>query len=306
MRAIIPFTPLIAAIICGWTTFRLARGVWSLLGRRGPGGRWFAGERALRRLQAGAAGSVPDGGGRVQAALREALRLGRHRTVLGAVLGLATGLMVGGAGIALVAMAGGIVATARENRRRAERARAEFSRQLEQAILLLVASLSGNQTLLQACGTVGREVGAPLGGIFAAIAQEYQTGVPLAQCLRKATQSTRSRDFSHLVQAIELQRRSGGDLVTVLGHVVSAIRERRLMRGELAARTSEARLTADVLILATAALALYFLLFQPDALRPLTETTTGRLALAYAAGSWATGLTVMGRLLRMPELEDAP
>lgn len=264
-------------------------------------------ERRLRqRLSRYDPGAQGDGARRPSMGPVAGRILTTHRlTVLAGAVGAAAGFIMGGPGVGLVGAGMGLSAGVRVERNRQAKAALEFGRQLEQAILLLAAALSANQTLSQALRAVGAGIADPVGKLFRAVVEEHSAGRSLPECLATAAEKASHRDFTYLVQALEVQRYTGGDLMGVLGHTAAAVRDRRLLRGEMEAKVAEAKLTADVLTLSTLGLAAYFVVFHPEALRPLYETLAGRAAVVYAAVSWMTGAWIMGRLLKLQDLEDA-
>ena len=288
--------------------FLASASVLSLLSTLGSGARTASVERLLkRRLNTGgtslAAGNAFGQSG-AEAFLRHFVA-GNREPILASLLGAVSGAAAGGFGLSAVGLGLGFAAGGRLQYNRAAKATAEFGRQLEQAILLLAAALSANQTLLQGLRAVGDGITDPVGKLFRSILEEHSAGRPLPDCLAAAATKANHRELSYLVQALEVQRHTGGDLVGVLSHTAAAVRERRLLRGEMESKVAEAKLTADVLTLSTLGLAAYFIVLHPETLTPLYQTPTGRLAVAYAALSWIMGTWIMGRLLRLQDLEDA-
>ncbi len=225
--------------------------------------------------------------------------------ILASLLGAIAGVAVGGLALAAVGLGVGFAAGGRLRHDRAARSALEFGRQLEQAILLLAAALSANQTLLQGLRAVGEGITDPVGRLFRTIIEEHSAGRPLPDCLAAAAANAGHQELTYLVQALEVQRHTGGDLIGVLSHTAATVRERRLMRGEMESKVAEAKLTADVLTISTLGLATYFVVLHPETLTPLYQTPTGRFAVVYAVLSWMTGTWIMGRLLKSQDLGNA-
>ncbi|MHB9145159.1 MAG: type II secretion system F family protein [Symbiobacteriia bacterium] len=172
--------------------------------------------------------------------------------------------------------------------------------QLEQALVTMTNSLRAGLSLLQALEVAAGEAMPPLREDLTAVLDEYRVGRPLEQALADWSGRRRSEDLVFFARAIAIHRESGGDLGLVLSSLAQTVRDRRLLRLELAAKTSESRLTAAVLILMVPLLALFLGVFQRQMLAPLWERPLGRIGLAYALTSWAAGALVAGRLVRVP------
>ncbi|MGE5559814.1 MAG: type II secretion system F family protein [Chloroflexota bacterium] len=171
-----------------------------------------------------------------------------------------------------------------------------FEEQFEQAAATMANSLRAGQSLVQAMTAAGREYGAPLGDELRRALQEYHAGVPLIEAIEGIQRRVPCPEAAFFTRALGLHGLTGGYIAGVLGNVSRIIRQRRLLRGEVAAKSGEARLTA--LVLATLPLLLTAYLYVADRamLAPLVSTTLGRVGLGYAVVSWLTGVYVINRI----------
>lgn len=172
---------------------------------------------------------------------------------------------------------------------------------LEQMLVTVAMSLRAGLPLARALEVAGQEAARPMREDLDGVLAEYRVGRPLEECLAAWGQRRRSQDLMFLAQALAIHRDSGGDLVLMLSNLAETLRERRILRLELAAKTSEARLTAAVLIGMVPLLAVYLAIFHPATLLPLLHHPLGRLGLIYAVVSWLLGAYLSGRLVRLPE-----
>lgn len=172
---------------------------------------------------------------------------------------------------------------------------------LEQLLVTMAMSLRAGLSLARALEVAGQEAARPIQADLDVVLAEYRVGRPLEECLAAWGERRRSQDITFLAQALAIHRESGGDLVVMLSNLAETLRERRMLRLELAAKTSEARVTAAVLIGMVPLLAVYLAVFHPALLLPLLQHPLGRLGLVYAALSWLLGAYLSGRLVRLPE-----
>jgi len=216
----------------------------------------------------------------------------------GLVLGMAAGGVAGAAvGTCLASWARGHYL----RHKQAARIRA-FQEAFPNALLALGACLRSGQSLLQAIEALTAEGDGPVVRALQGVLDEYRTGVPLLTALGRLEGDFPGEEVRYFLQALEAHRLSGGNLAEVLAGAATALHERRMLVGEFEAKTQEARVSARVLLALPVVLGLYFAWANPEMLRPLWETTTGRLGAAYGLASWLIGRELMARMVRTLEL----
>lgn len=171
-----------------------------------------------------------------------------------------------------------------------------FEEQFEQAAVTMANGLRAGQSLAQAMATVEREYGPPLGSEFRRALQEYQAGVPVIKAIDGIRLRIPCPETAFLARALGIHGLTGGNVAGVLGNVSRIVRQRRLLRGEVTAKSGEARLTAVVLAALPGLLAGYLLLVDRAMLAPLLTTPIGRAGLVYGVISWLVGVAVISRM----------
>jgi tight adherence protein B len=124
---------------------------------------------------------------------------------------------------------------------------AKFSRQLPDAIDIMVRSLRAGHPVPTALGLVARELGDPCGTEFGLAVDEMTYGLDLPTALHNAAKRVGLEDLRYLVVAVMIQMQVGGNLAEVLGSLSRVIRERQRMRAKIKALSSEGRFSAVVL-----------------------------------------------------------
>jgi len=228
-----------------------------------------------------------------------------------AAAGAAGAVLAGARGITgvLVAAAAGAAAVwavqwAGAQRRRAAAARAaeRFAEQLEGELATVAASLRAGLSLVQGLEVAAQEADPPLRDHLNAVLEGYGAGLPLDEALQILTGRVPSSDADYFVQAVRVGRAQGGDLAEALATIGETLRERRRLRGDLMARTADARLTVRLLaglplvMLPLAAIA------QRDGLAALVQDPVGRAAALYAVVSWAAGVRLAQSMLEVKGL----
>jgi tight adherence protein B len=197
----------------------------------------------------------------------------------------------------LVAGALGSVAWRRLAARRARRRADLVAAELPDALAALAAALRAGRALSQALVEVTRDCAGPLGDELAGVVRAAGLGRPLEEGLDAMLARVPGEDVRLAVVALGLGRGLGGDLADLLDRVVETIRERQRVAERLSVLTSQGRAQAVVLMLLPLALAVAVYALDPDYLRPLVETSTGRAALVTTGALQAAGALLIRRIV---------
>jgi tight adherence protein B len=190
---------------------------------------------------------------------------------IGAVLGggLLGALVAGPPGAAL-GLAAGIAAPLWIRRRNALKEAAALEEHLPEAVSAMSAAMRAGMSLSQSIRFAGEEVPPPLSRTLGELVEREQLGVPLADSLEGWTQPDRSRDLRLVGGILQLHRRTGGDLPSVLDQLAETLRNRADATRELRGYTAQARLSGAIL----GGLPIGFFLF-------LSVTSRSDIAAAY-------------------------
>jgi Flp pilus assembly protein TadB len=111
----------------------------------------------------------------------------------------------------------------------------------------LAAAVRSGASLPQAIRYAADEAAPPVREELKRVVVDLDTGVALDAALTSWAARHRSSDTDLVVGALELHRRSGGDLPAVLDQVVTTIRDRVSVAREVRSLTAQARLSAWIL-----------------------------------------------------------
>jgi Flp pilus assembly protein TadB len=164
---------------------------------------------------------------------------------------------------------------------------------------LLASSLRSGFSLQQALEGVAREGNQPAAGEFARALGEARLGAPLEATLEAAAVRIRSRDLSWVVLAIQIQRRTGGNLAEVLVNTVHTMRERAKIHRQVRALSAEGRLSAYILIALPLLAGAFMFLTRRQYVRPLYTEGTGIAMLVGGAVFMVLGSLWMSRLVKV-------
>lgn len=169
--------------------------------------------------------------------------------------------------------------------------------QLPEALQLIASSLRSGFSIMRAIKVVSDEMPPPISQEFGWLLDEVNVGIAMDRAFGNMAQRTQSSDVKLMVTAVQIQSRVGGNLAEILETTAAMIRERFQLTAEIAALTSEGRLSAGVLTALPIGLALMIHLLNPDYLRPLVAEPLG-LAMLLAGGTlMLLGLIVIKAML---------
>ncbi len=158
---------------------------------------------------------------------------------------------------------GGILPVMVLNLRRARR-RAELSKQLPEAIDLMVQSLRAGHPINPAFNIIAQEMPDPIAGELGLVADAISYGDDLATAIECMAERIGLEDFNYLAVAITIQHSTGGNLATVLESLSAVIRDRFAMERKIKALSAEGRITAIVVSIVPVALAAFLHLSTPN------------------------------------------
>ena len=147
--------------------------------------------------------------------------------------------------------------------RRARR-RVELSKQLPDAIDLMVQSLRAGHPINPAFNVIVREMPDPIASELGIVADAIAYGDDLATAIDEMAKRIGLEDFNYLAVAITIQHSTGGNLATVLESLGQVIRDRFAMERKIKALSAEGRITAMVVSSVPIALAAFLHFSTPN------------------------------------------
>lgn len=183
-------------------------------------------------------------------------------------------------------------------RRRAKRGKA-FEAGLPDALMLMASSLRSGFSLDQAIVAASDQSENEVSKELRRAVQEIRIGSPLEAALERIAERMDSSDFTWVVTALRIQRKSGGNLAELLVTVSHTVRQRAQMGREVAALTAEGRLSAYVLIGLPLVLFAFLMLTQPSYLEPMWKTSMGLMMTAVGVVMLLIGWLLMKRMVKV-------
>jgi tight adherence protein B len=235
------------------------------------------------------------------------LRVGEYLCVRAAVLGVSmlAGVVLLGAlgtpaiGGAVVGGAAGYFIPIVYVRQRVGRKRKLVEGQLIELCDLMASMLRSGFGYLQAITSTADQIGPPLSVELRRVVDSVRLGVDVDEAFEAMNDRLDSKDFTVLMTAMNIQRRSGGNLAEILDSVAETIRDRQALRQEIAALTAMEQATSVFAAGFPIVLIIVLMVLAPTPFRMLITDTVGRLILAGALSLDAVGFLVMRRVTRL-------
>jgi tight adherence protein B len=184
--------------------------------------------------------------------------------------------VAGAAGISLVWFG------LRRRRRANERRRA--AEQISDAVGAMSAGLRAGLSLSQSFAYARDEAEEPLRSDLGSLVGKIDVGTPLGEALSDWADAQGSEDALLIVGVLDLHRRSGGDLPTVLDSLAGTLRERRAAHRDVLALTAQARLSGMILGMLPIGFFGFLLLTSRHEMLQAIGTPLGRMALGIGLG----------------------
>ncbi len=199
------------------------------------------------------------------------------------------------AGVTLGAMAGYLFPLVVLRWRAARRGR-RIEGQLVELCEVMASMLTAGFGYMQALREASTQVGGPLGEEVARFLDSVSLGADFEDALVELRDRLQSDDFEVVATALEVQRRTGGNLAEILGGVALTIRDRQTFHRELRALTSRERFSAVIVAVFPLALICVLTAIMPEVFGRLFTDPTGRMVLVIAFVFDALGYLVARRV----------
>jgi tight adherence protein B len=164
-----------------------------------------------------------------------------------------------------------------------------FIHEFPEAIELLCRSLKAGHPLHTGLRIVSEEVEEPVASELSQVVDEISMGLDARVALNNLAMRMNTQEMPFFINALLIQRETGGDLPAVLGNLARTARERLQFQVKVNSIVSQTRASSNVLALFPPVFMLLISVAAPGYLDPLWEPGTGRTVLYSAAG-----LTVFG------------
>ncbi|MCL2105138.1 MAG: type II secretion system F family protein [Kiritimatiellaeota bacterium] len=190
---------------------------------------------------------------------------------LSTAIGLALGLIVGMAALSLPTK---LVQVLKERRR------LKFNLQLVDALNSMSNALRAGFSINQAFETVVQAGEKPISQEFDVMLQQMRVGMNFFDALQSLDQRVGSDDLTLVVTAIDIARRTGGNLTEIFDKISLTIRERMRIERRVRTLTAQGRLQGIIVALMPAFLGGVMTFLKPEMMLPFFKSNSGMMCVA--------------------------
>ena len=204
--------------------------------------------------------------------------------------GLILGLFFGGLALTVPTK---IVASMREKRRQ------KFNLQLVDALGSMSNALRAGFSINQAFETVVQNGEKPISQEFGVMLQQMRVGMNFYDALQSLDKRVGSDDLTLVVTAIDIARRTGGNLTEIFDKISLTIRERMRIERRVMTLTSQGRLQGIVVAMMPGILGIAMTLIKPDLMMPFFNSVNGMVAIGATVILIACGWFFIRKIIRI-------
>ena len=205
-------------------------------------------------------------------------------------VGLAFGA-VGAAGAVL--LPGRLVVLLKEHRRR------RFNVQLVDALVHMSNALKAGFSINQAFETIVENGENPIAQEFRLFLQQIRVGVSFIEALQNMDQRVGSEDLTLVCTAIDIARRTGGNLTEIFDKISLTIRERMRIESRVRTLTAQGRLQGIIVGSMPVILGVAMTILRPAMMLPFLRSTNGMIAMAGVLVLITLGALLIRKIIRI-------
>lgn len=205
-------------------------------------------------------------------------------------VGLALGLA---AGFGAFQIPRQLLALLRERRRR------KFNGQLVEALGQMSNALRAGFSIAQAFESVVENSENPIAQEFRVFLQQQRVGIGFSEALEALDRRVGSEDLNLVCSAIEIARRTGGNLTEIFDKIALTIRERMRIERRVMTLTAQGRMQGLIVGAMPFLVAAGLAVFRPEMMIPYLHTPQGLAAMAAVIVLVALGGIVIRKIVRI-------
>ncbi len=204
------------------------------------------------------------------------------------------GIILGSAFGALALMAPSRIVGVMRRRRRFK-----FNLQLVDALGSMSNALRAGFSINQAFETVVQNGEKPISQEFGVMLQQMRVGMNFYDALQSLDKRVGSDDLTLVVTAIDIARRTGGNLTEIFDKISLTIRERMRIERRVMTLTSQGRLQGIIVACMPAVLGVAMTFVKPGLMIPFFKSVNGMASVGLTVLLIAAGWFFISRIIRI-------
>jgi tight adherence protein B len=173
----------------------------------------------------------------------------------------------------------------------------KFLHEFPGAIDVIVRGIKAGLPLADCIRIVANEIAEPVRGEFRQIIEAQSIGLSLPEAIARITERVPTSETNFFSIVITIQQKSGGNLSEALGNLAAVLRDRKLMKGKVAAMSSEAKASAGIIGCLPFVVTFFVYISSPGYISLLWTTSTGQFVLGCAAFWMTIGIVTIKKMV---------
>ena len=174
-----------------------------------------------------------------------------------------------------------------------------FSEQLAEALGIVANGMRAGFSFMQSLKMVSDEMPEPLGPEFSRTLREIKFGLSFEEAFMGLLQRIPIKELELVVNALLIQRATGGNLAELLETMQETIRGRVRIKEELRTLTAQGRISSWIITILPPAIALYLNFMKPEHFEPLLSHPLGWFMLGSSVTFTVIGWLIIRKIVRI-------
>lgn len=172
-----------------------------------------------------------------------------------------------------------------------------FLDELPNALDVIIRAVRSGLPINDGIRLIAVESREPVRSEFRRIVESQQIGLTLPEASLRMQETMPCAEAGFFGIVIQIQQQAGGNLSEALGNLSRVLRERKKMKGRIAALSMEARASAAIIGSLPVLVAVLIFFASPAYIMPLFTTSTGQMLLGGGAVWMGIGVLVMRQMM---------
>lgn len=172
-----------------------------------------------------------------------------------------------------------------------------FDNQMVDITYAMKNALKAGMTLQQAMSMIATEFALPASEQFRIALGEIQLGASIEDSLKHMEERVENADFKIMVNAIEILRQTGGNMVETFENITETLKTRKRVEGKIKTLTAQGRMQALILCAMPFAMALMLYFLNRPYIEPLFTTILGNVILTIVLLLVSTGWIIIKKVI---------
>ena len=180
-----------------------------------------------------------------------------------------------------------------------EKRRQKFNIQLVEALGSMSNALRAGFSINQAFETVVQNGEKPISQEFGVMLQQMRVGMNFYDALQSLDKRVGSDDLTLVVTAVDIARRTGGNLTEIFDKISLTIRERMRIERRVMTLTSQGRLQGLIVACMPGVLGVAMTLLKPGLMIPFFKSVNGMVSIGITALLIAVGWFFIQKIIKI-------